>query len=132
MSNLPSSDELDTLFQGLKSIVTHPELQKVSEELQNLPPDQRSQAIATLFTPESLAARGISIPDGMSISAYSIESSDDPVSSTARATLIQPSAKQPPPSNPLCIRLWGLVVLCGHNGGPSGPSPVLPPPPPDI
>lgn len=70
MLNMPSSNELDALFQKCKAVLTHPELQRVLEEVQRLPETQRTQAINTKLTSQALMARGIPIPNGMSIATH--------------------------------------------------------------
>jgi hypothetical protein len=71
--NMPSPDELDALFQKFKAALTHPELQKVIEEVQRLPEAQRTQVINTKLTPQALIARGIPISEGMSITTHLVE-----------------------------------------------------------
>ncbi len=72
MSNVPSAEELDVLFQAFKDVVTHPEFQKAFEEVQSLPEDQRLDAASTQLTVQALAARGIPIPPETGISIYNI------------------------------------------------------------
>ena len=77
MPNMPSSEELDTMFQAFKAVLAHPEFQKTLEELQGLPEDQRSQAASTLLAPQALAAQGVPTR-GIDITTQKIESPVDP------------------------------------------------------
>jgi hypothetical protein len=72
LQNIPSHEELDTLFQALKDIVTHSEFQAVVAELQSLPPEELSHAVSTQLTQEALKVRGIPIPDRFTLTVNEI------------------------------------------------------------
>jgi hypothetical protein len=90
MPNIPSSEELDTMFQAFKAVLAHPEFQKALEEVQGLPEDQRSQAVSTQLTSQALMTRGVPIHPGMSITTQNIEIPDDTTTRAVETETAQP------------------------------------------
>jgi hypothetical protein len=108
MPNLPTSEELDTIFQAFKAVLAHPEFQKTLEEIQGLPEDQRSQAASTQLTPQALMARGIPIRQGMSITTPNIKTPDNPTARTAEAGATQRGTTAPIVALDSRICIWFL------------------------
>ena len=116
MLNMPSSEELDTLFQAFKRVLTHPEFLKALEEVQNLPEAQRSQAASTQLTPQVLAARGIPIPQGMSITTHNFEGPSAPtISAVEVGTMTANMTGAGAPR--VCIQIFGHDI-CLHLPAP--------------
>ena len=82
MQNTSSDDELDALYQALKSIVTHPKFEDVLSEIQRLPPIEGLQVALTQLTPQALADMGVPIPKECTITT---RVSQDSTSSTTSA-----------------------------------------------
>ena len=67
MSSGETNEGFDVSYQALKGVVTHPKFQEVLTKIQSLPPNERLQAAFTQLTPIALAAKGIPIPEDLSI-----------------------------------------------------------------
>lgn len=83
MQKTSPGEELDYSYQALKTIVENPEFQEVITELQSLPPIERVEAAFLQLTPEALAARGVSIPDELTITINASQKSNALDSSNA-------------------------------------------------
>jgi hypothetical protein len=92
MPNMPSSEELDTMFQAFKAVLTHPEFQQALTKVQGLPEDQRSQAASTLLDPQALAAQGVPT-SGMNITTQKVESPVDPTIHPGEVEAANPVAR---------------------------------------
>lgn len=119
---MPSPEDLDSLFQELKAVLTHPELSKTIGEVLSLPPDQRSQAAATQLTAQALAAKGVRISDRISISASNVDQSPG---STAHTAEVKTQGTKVPASvtefdSQICYFIGPLKICVGAM-------PIVPP-----
>jgi|SRR6266436_8897103 len=116
---MPSDDELDASYQALRSVVTHPEFQSVLAEIEKLPQIERLQATFTQLTPQTLAARGIPIPAGLSITTDASQDSAGPTTNTADVAATRQNTSHRPVSyigtrvcipipfaDSICWRVW--------------------------
>lgn len=112
MQNVPTSEDLDTLYQAFKAILTHPEFQKTLEAIQNLPEDQRSQAVYTQLTAQELAAKGIPIPSGMNIAIHDLANPANPTISARETGTMQanPTNGVAAPAGQICFQIFGQEV----------------------
>jgi hypothetical protein len=112
LQNVPTPEDFDTLYQTFKAILTHPEFQNTLEEIQNLPEDQRSQAVSTQLATQELAAKGIPIPQGTSIAIHDLESPAKPTISAHEtgATPTIPKSGVAAPAGQICFRFLNQIV----------------------
>lgn len=116
MQNVPTPEDFDTLHQAFKAILTHPEFQNTLAEIQNLPEDQRSQAVSTQLATQELAAKGVPIPSGMSIVIYDLDNPAKPTISAheTETVLTNPTSGVAAPAGQICFRIFGRIV-CLQN-----------------
>jgi len=98
LQNTPSNDELDASYKALRNVVEHSEFQRVLAEIQSLLPIERLQAAFTQLTTQALAAKGIPIPAGLTITTHASQDSASPSISTADvAATEQNTSRRPGP-----------------------------------
>lgn len=128
--NIPSSEELDSMFQELKTVLTHPEFQKAFDEVASLPVEQRVPAVFTKLTLGALAARGVQIPRSMSFSTHNSETSnasgDTTINTAEPGTAVMSPMDAHSDDNRVCYSIAGITVCFTiMRRFPPGPGPGL-------